>query len=129
MLAIRYALWPQDVLALAALDTSFVTDKMYCLAQDSLSFRLVEKVVMPPLHKRYAFDPSDPAERADWDHAVIAEDEGRLVGFAAVQRIAWNRRAVVWHLYVAPNDRGRGVGTRLLASAEAFAREIGARCL
>jgi ribosomal protein S18 acetylase RimI-like enzyme len=94
-----------------------------------LSFQLTEEVVAPPLCKRYPFQPSDPAEQANWDHAVVAEDNERLVGFAAAQYAAWNRRAILWHLYVAPNHRGRGVGTRLLDSVEAFAREQGARCL
>lgn len=52
-----------------------------------------------------------------------------MVGFAATQYTGWNRRAVIWHLYVALDDRGRGVGTRLLSSVEAFARDAGARCL
>jgi len=127
LLIIRPALWPQDVPALAALNTSFVTNTVYRLAQDGFSFRLVEEAVAPPLHKRYAFAPVE--ERANWDHAAVAEDNGRLVGFGAAQYAAWNRRAILWHLYVAPEYRGQGVGTRLLFSVEAFAREMGARCV
>jgi len=128
LFVIRPTRWPQDVPALSALDTSFLTNTVYRVAQDGLSFRLLEQSV-PPLQKQYPFDPSDPAERADWDHAVVAEAGGRLVGFTASQYIAWNRRAVIWHLYIAPDYRGRGVGTRLLNSVEDFARDAGARCL
>jgi len=129
VLHIRSARWPQDEAALSALDTSFVTDSVYRLAQDALAFCLVEEVIAPPLCKQYPFDPSDAEARAEWDHAVIAEDMGRLVGFAAAQYVVWNRRAVIWHLYVAPDYRGRGVGTQLLDSLDGFARGVGARCL
>lgn len=129
MVVIRPALWPQDIPALAALDTSFVTDTVYRLVQDGLHFRLAEEAVTPTLRKRYPFAPFDPGERAHWDHATVASESGRVVGFAAAQYAAWNRRAVIWHLYVAPECRGRGVGRQLLSSVEAFAQERGARCL
>ena len=129
LFVIRAARWPQDMPALSALDTSFFTDTVYRVAQDGLSFRLLEEAATPPLYKSYPFDPSDPEERANWDHAVVAESEGRLVGFAAAEYMAWNRRAVIWHLYVAPDSRGQGVGTRLLDSVDDFARDMGARCL
>ena len=129
MFVIRPARWPQDLPALSASDTSFFTDTVYRVTQDGLSFRLLEEAATPPLYKSYPFDPSDPEERANWDHAVVAESEGRLVGFAAAEYMAWNRRAVIWHLYVAPDYRGRGVGTRLLNSVDDFARKARARCL
>ncbi len=129
MFVIRPARWPQDIPALSAFDTSFLTNTVYRVAQDGLSFRLVEETATPPLHKSYPFDPTDPEERANWDHAVVAEAGERLFGFAAAQYMAWNRRAVIWHLYVAPDYRGRGVGTRLLDSLDTFARDAGARCL
>jgi len=127
--SIRPARWPQDIPALSALDTSFLTNTVYRVAQEGLSFRLLEEAVTPPLQKQYPFDPSDPEERANWGHAVVAEAGERLVGFAAAQYMAWNCRAVIWHLYVAPDSRGRGVGTRLLNSVDDFARDVGARCL
>jgi ribosomal protein S18 acetylase RimI-like enzyme len=40
---------------------------------------------------------------------------------------AWNRRVVIWHLYVSGEYRRRGVGGRLLETALAAAREAGAR--
>ena len=125
----RPAQWPQDVPALSVLDTSFVTDRIYRLTLDGLSFGLEEDALAPPLHKSYPFDPTDREEQGNWDHAVVAEAEERLIGFAAAQYMAWNRRTVIWHLYVAPDYRGRGVGTRLLDTVDTFARRVGARCL
>jgi len=129
MLTIRPAQWPQDVEALSGLDTSFVTDKIYRPVREELSIRLVEERVKPPFHKTYAFQPADPTERQSWDCAAIAEDEGRLAGFMAAQYVSWNRRVALWHLYVMPSYRGLGVGTRLLAALDAFARSTRARCL
>ena len=129
MFVIRPTRWPQDIPALSALDTSFVTDAVYRLIGDGLAFSLLEESVAPPLHKQYPFDPSHPEERANWDYAVVAESGEQLVGFAAARYIAWNRRVVIWHLYAAPDYRGRGVGTRLLNSVEGFARDAGPRCL
>jgi ribosomal protein S18 acetylase RimI-like enzyme len=129
MLTIRSAEWPQDVEALAGIDTSLVTERIYRPIRDDLSFRLVEETVTPPLTKRYDFDPADPAERETWDYAAIAEDDGKLAGFAAAQYVAWNRRVVLWHLYVMPSFRSRGVGTRLLEAVDAFAQSVHARCL
>ena len=57
--------------------------------RDGLSFRLVEEVAIPPLHKRYSFDPADPDERRLWDFTAITEDEeGAVAGF--------RRRASTW---------------------------------
>lgn len=129
LIVIRPARWSQDIPALSALDTSFFTDSIYRLTRDGLSLRLEEEAVAPPLQKHYPCDLLDMEERANWDHAVVAEVEERLVGFAAAQYVAWNRRAVIWHLYAAPDYRGCGVGTRLLDSLDTFARDAGARCL
>jgi ribosomal protein S18 acetylase RimI-like enzyme len=41
----------------------------------------------------------------------------------------WNRRAVVWHFYIAPAYRGRGVGRALVEAAAAEAQNRNARCL
>ena len=129
MLQLRPALWPQDVSSVDALDTSFVTDKVYRLAQEGLTFCLLEEDVSPPLSKRYTLDCHDAEARAEWDYAIVAQAGGRAVGFVAAQYVAWNRRVNIWHLYVAPDYRGRGLGTQLIDSVEGFARAAGARCL
>ena len=129
MLRIRPAQWPQDIAALAALDTELTTGQIYRPVREELAFRLVEEDVDPPLHKRYPFEPADLEERRNWDFTAVAEVEGALAGFAAAQYVAWNRRVVLWHLYVAPAFRRQGVGSQLLAGVEAFARSVEARCV
>jgi ribosomal protein S18 acetylase RimI-like enzyme len=129
MVTLRSALWPQDERVLSALDTGFVTDRIYRLVSEGFSVRLVEEVVTPPLRKRYEFDPANLEERQNWDFTAIAEEEGQLAGFAAAQYVAWNRRVVLWHLYVMPSYRRRGVGRQLLDALDAFAQSVNARCL
>lgn len=129
MLTIRPAQWPQDIAALTALDTEMVTEQIYRPVREELAFRLVEERVDPPLRKRYPLDPRDPQQRQDWDFTAVAEEEGDLAGFAAAQYVAWNRRVVLWHLYVAPAFRRRGVGSQLLNGVEAFAQSVEARCV
>jgi ribosomal protein S18 acetylase RimI-like enzyme len=48
---------------------------------------------------------------------------------AAVNLEQWNRRAVIWHLYVSPEWRGRGVGRALIDDIVVYARDNNARCL
>ncbi len=129
MLTIRPAEWPRDIAALSTLDTEVVTATIYRPVHEELAFRLVEEAVDPPLRKQYPFQPDDPNERRDWDYTALAERNGTLAGFAAAQYVAWNRRVVLWHLYVAPAFRRQGIGARLLAAVEAFAQSTEARCL
>jgi len=131
MLTIRPAQWPQDIAPLSQLHTEMVTATIYrpIIAPENLAFRLVEEPIDPPLRKRYAVQPDSLEERRDWDCAVIAEEAGAMAGFAAAQYVAWNRRVVLWHLYVAPSFRRQGVGARLLDAIDTFAHSVEARCI
>lgn len=129
MLTVRSAQWPQDEVVLSAIDTGFETEQIYVLVREELSARLVEKTITPSLRKQYPFDPASSEERQNWDFTAIAEAEGQLAGFAAAQYVAWNRRVILWHLYILPAYRRRGVGTQLLNALETFAQSVRARCL
>ncbi|MEO7717723.1 MAG: GNAT family N-acetyltransferase [Capsulimonas sp.] len=126
MIAVRSARWPGDLAAVAAMDRSFVTDRRYCVVRGDLSFHLALETVDPPLHKRYDLDLS---ERQSWDCALVAEQGGGPIGFAAARYAEWNRRVIIDHLYVAPYARGAGVGRVLLSALDSFAHSRGARCL
>lgn len=129
MVTIRAALWPQDASTLSTIDTSFVTDRIYRPVREEFSFRLIEETITPPLRKRYSWDPLNPEERQDWDCAFLAEDGGQLAGVAAAQYVPWNRRIVLWHLYVQPSHRRLGIGTLLLDAVNRFGLTRHARCL
>lgn len=60
--------------------------------------------------ERIVCDPDTPLEPCDW--MLVAEIDGRVVGYIAVSR---NH---VENLYVDPEVQGRGVGRQLLAAVE-----------
>ena len=61
----------------------------------------------------------------------VGEESGRLVGWAEA-RIRWTTRVQdvgdVW-AYVTPSERGRGIGTALLAQTEEYVLGLGAKIL
>jgi ribosomal protein S18 acetylase RimI-like enzyme len=70
-------------------------------------------------------------ERVVDERAFVAKDGGEIVGFVTVvlENGAYHRdvrRGIVENVYVAPEQRGRGLGTALIERAEAAlaAREV-----
>jgi ribosomal protein S18 acetylase RimI-like enzyme len=128
MLVIRPARWSAAAALLAGLDTSFATDRIYRVIRDELEFRLAEEKIDSSLRKDHSSVADDDTLR-EMDYALVAERDGELVGFAAAEFEAWNRRLIVRHLYVAARCRGSGIGRALLDHLDTFARSAGARCL
>jgi ribosomal protein S18 acetylase RimI-like enzyme len=128
VIGLRGLRWPDDRAALLALDTSFTTGRVYRVVVDGLAFALREESVAPRLRKAYDLS-EDIDDLPQFDAVAIAEAEGRVAGLAALRYEAWNRRAVLWHLYVDPACRGRGAGRALLERATQAARRLGARCV
>jgi ribosomal protein S18 acetylase RimI-like enzyme len=129
MLTIRAARWPDDVALLAGLDTSFTTDRIYRVVREPLAFTLVEERLDPPLRKEYGPVTQSDSPLEELEHAIVAEVDGELAGFAAAEYERWSRRMGVRHVHVAADYRGRGVGRALIRRLEAMARAAGARCL
>jgi GNAT superfamily N-acetyltransferase len=128
VLILRPARWPDDLALLAGLDASFTTELIYRVIRDEYGFQLVEERVDPPLHKGYGSILDDDCFE-EMAYAAVAEHEGELVGFAAAEYEAWNRRMAVRHLYVASHRRRSGIGTAFLNEMDTAARSAGARCL
>lgn len=128
MIHVRPVRLPEDHAALVQLDSSFTTDRVYRVAATPTSFTLVEEAVAPPLRKDYPLDDELGEDRL-WEHGVVAELAGAVVGFGALRMEHWNRRAAVWHLYVERGRRADGVGALLLRELEAYARQQRAWCL
>ncbi len=63
---------------------------------------------------------------------LVAEEEGRVIGWLSIRpffrRPAYDATAKVM-VYVAPNARGRGVGTKLLSSAMSRVKSAGCNAL
>lgn len=109
---IRPARLPQDGPAIAAIDTSFASDQVWRVEHTGDSFRL-------HLEPRPAFTKAFGVydlnrETRDWQDGFVAEQSGRICAFAAGGYQFWNRRYVLWHLYVAPDCRRSGMGNALL---------------
>jgi ribosomal protein S18 acetylase RimI-like enzyme len=117
-----------DLDGLAALDTAFVTDRIYQVRRDGLAFRLDVQRVDPPIAKSY---PRPRLELSDRLLVACADEaDGELVGYGELECEAWNGRARIEHIYVSSHFRGRGAGRALIdALAERAGREPSARCL
>jgi amino-acid N-acetyltransferase len=70
--------------------------------------------------------PLDGVDAA-FEHGVIAEAGGQVVGAAAIEPYATD--GLLRSVVVAPALRGTGLGRRLVAAAEDTARELGIRDL
>lgn len=125
MIVVRPASLPRDAEAIGTLDTTFSTEAVYDVQVSESGFGLTLRVLAAPLTKRFPLDDLASPQRP-YDHAWAAWDGQRCVGFAATSYEPWNRRLTLWHLYVAPAYRRRGIAGQLLRSVEAHARAHGA---
>lgn len=123
----RAARLPQDADAIAAIDASFTSTAYYKVEKSEDGFRL-ELTPCESFVKRFTVYDLRSGDRP-WDRAEVAIDNGRIVGFLATEFQFWNRRLVLWHLYVHSTARGHGVGHALMARAIARAADEKAICL
>jgi ribosomal protein S18 acetylase RimI-like enzyme len=128
MIEVREARLPDDAAAIEAIDTSFTTDVIFEVETTGDGFALRERQLAAPTAKRFPLDDVRSDDRP-WSQGFVAESDGGCVGFAAAGLEPWNRRLVLWHLYVQPTARGRGVGRQLVERVVDLGRELGARHL
>jgi ribosomal protein S18 acetylase RimI-like enzyme len=126
MADIRHADFVQDAEVITALDTGFVTKAVYDVAVRGDAIVLNARILDAPLSKRFPLDDLQDPDRP-YDVGWVAADEGRIVGFAAASFQAWNRRLVLWHLYVDTPARGLGLARRLVEAAQSHGVSLGAR--
>jgi ribosomal protein S18 acetylase RimI-like enzyme len=127
-IVVRAAVLPQDAAGVAAIDTSFTTHQVYDVDVSGNAIRLTLRNLPGPLSKHFPLDDLESPTRP-YDQAWVAVDDGRIIGFAATSFEPWNRRLVLWHLYVDPPHRGRGIARRLLEEANRRGADCGARHL
>jgi ribosomal protein S18 acetylase RimI-like enzyme len=123
---VRSAVLPRDIAGIAALDTRFTTTEVYDVAVVDEEIRLSLRSLDAPLTKRFPLGDLDDAGRP-YDQAWVAVEDAEIVGFAATSYASWNRRLVLWHLYVDPARRRRGIARELLDAVDAHALARGAR--
>ncbi len=128
MVDLRKLRWPEDRLALLALDTSFSTGRINRVAATPNGFVMNEGSISPPLDR--AFDLTGEVDQIPaMDEVWIAEVDSRVVGLAALSFDRLDRRAIVQHLYVDRAFRRQGVGGALLDAVIARAGQEGLRCV
>jgi ribosomal protein S18 acetylase RimI-like enzyme len=123
---VRSAILPQDAAGIAAIETAFTTRRVYDVVVEGDEIRLQPRDLEAPLTKRFPLDDLEDPERP-YDQAWVAVEDDAIVGFAATSYAPWNRRLVLWHLYVDGPRRGRGVARQLLTFVEAHGVACGAR--
>lgn len=126
MPTIRPADLPADALAITAIDTSFRTSEVFDAEAQDDRIALTRRPLAEPLLKRFPTDDLGDLMRP-WDLAWVAEAGGVVRGFAAAGFQAWNRRLVLWHLYVDGPVRGCGLARALIEAVAAEGRRLGAR--
>jgi GNAT superfamily N-acetyltransferase len=117
---VRTAILPQDAPGIAGLDTAFTTRQVFDVAVAGEEIRLNLRTLDVPLTKRFPLDDLQDADRP-YDQAWVAVEDATIVGFAATSYASWNRRLVLWHLYVDPTHRRRGIAGTLLRAVDAHA--------
>ena len=134
-----------SVVELGLVPISFTVDREYDVAGDQGSgqFVLSERLVEAPYVKDYdgipGEGPSQWARRFDtsrWGF-IRAQSDGRLVGGAVLAFDSGDVAmlegrsdlAVLWDIRVSPDVRGKGIGSRLVRSSEAWATSRGCRQL
>lgn len=116
----------RDRRGVEAIDTSFETSSIFAVVIGPQRIELAQRDLPAAIVKRYPIADAF-APWCSWDTAWVAEDDGRIVGFAAVEYEAWHARLVLWHLYVTRSHRRTGVGRALLAQVEADGLARGAQ--
>ncbi|MFI5356076.1 MAG: GNAT family N-acetyltransferase [Opitutales bacterium] len=113
VMEIRPIDFPRDAPALHELEIGFVTDCVYALRREPWSFALEEVRLPTPLTKQFVVK-LDAGEVESALVALAAWETSTLLGYAIVEREAWNRRAALRHFYVGAGGRRRGVGRALM---------------
>lgn len=124
-ISIRAARLPEDRPSITAIDREFTTDAVYDVVREEGGFALRRTPVDPVVTKQFPLDDladDDPP----WEFAVVAVDAEQVKGFLSAGYQSWNRRLVIWHLYVDSPLRRKGVGRSLVEASFDWGRSVGA---
>lgn len=124
---IRPLCLPDDVEALSHLNVASTADTVLNVAATATGFSFTETPVSLPLSKNHDFLADVTSADRQWADGFVACDGAHITGFAATGYWRWNRRQVLWHLYVDRAHRGRGIARGLVEHVLNLGRANGAR--
>jgi ribosomal protein S18 acetylase RimI-like enzyme len=104
----------RDRASVAAMDVDTEVRSVADLRLAAGRFTWSESPLSAPRRKHHDLATYLDEDPSPWHDAFVATTDGRVTGFAAAGLSAWNRRLVLWHMYVDSPARGQGVGTSLL---------------
>ncbi|MGI8613542.1 MAG: GNAT family N-acetyltransferase [Nocardioidaceae bacterium] len=120
---------PADLEPLRRVDASSQSDSVLEVSATARGFRLTEVRVEQPVVKAHDFATELTDPHKWWTEASVACVGGQPVGFMSTVYHSWNRRQLLWGLYVDRHHRGRGIGGALVEVALERGRENLARQL
>lgn len=120
---------PEDLDPLRELDATSRSETVLEVTATDHSFVLTEVAAPAPVVTCHDFVSELTEPDPMWTHAWVAVDGDRVLGIASVAYHRWNRRQILWGLYVDAPHRGRGIGRALVEVALDDAATNGARQL
>ena len=120
---------PDDLEPLRGVDATTHSDSVLEVTAGGDGFELTEVPVTPPVVKSHDFLSELTEPHRVWSHASVAVEGEQVIGFVSTFYQEWNRRQVLWGLYVDVDHRGRGVGRALMEVALDRGRQNGGRQL
>lgn len=120
---------PSDLEGLAQLDVASTSNTVLDVVSTEDGFAFRERTLPVPTVKNHEFLAEVTAAERAWTDGYVAVAGTCLLGFAATGLQRWNRRQVLWHLYVDRAHRGRGHGRALVERVVRLGRDNRARCL
>jgi len=108
---------PSDAQAVGRIDTGTIVDSIAVISGEPRSFTWTARPLAAAKKKGHDVGAYLQQEPRPWSRAVVAVRQSRIVGFAAFGLQQWNRRLILWHMYVDHAARRLGVGKALLEAA------------
>ena len=124
---IRNTIFPNDINGIKNIDTTFTTYSKYEILyyEDIFSIKMKD---IETKTKNFIIDNFDEDKKI-WDISKIAMYNDFICGFIAAKIEKWNKRLIIWHIYVDKKYRNKGIGNKLMNSISEYAKEKGLKII
>ncbi|KGR79437.1 GNAT family N-acetyltransferase [Ureibacillus manganicus] len=95
--------------------------------ENGWNFSLVEGAFETPFVKEMEEEIFEPYKEGS--EVYVAEIEAQEAAVMVIQKMEWNNTLLVHDLYVKPDFKNSGIGTRLIEQAKSRAIELGVRLI